>query len=193
MNSTLTEGTKTTPSQQPRKLNANSDKHDSREQEEQKEGEDAMEVESYGTKIRITRRRIYQIAMQLWQMRVAQMNTKERIVGLMEIMTISTTKAKEAQRGAKIKKKEEEWGRGRGRYHLSIQDDKRGRGGTHSQATKGSNIDTSHNNTNIIVVHQKDDTAQSRGENEQEPKANGKSDNVSTSLRQTGAQEDAAG
>ena len=84
-------------------------------------------------------------------------------------------------------------GRGRGRYHLGIQDDKGGRGGYHSQGTKGINIDTSHNNTNTIVVHQKDDTAQSRGKNEQEPKANGKSDNVSTSPRQTGAQENATG
>ena len=86
-----------------------------------------------------------------------------------------------------------ELGRGRGRYHLGIQDDKGGRGGNHSQETKGSNIDTSQNNTNTTVVHQKDDTAQSRGENEQKPTANGKSDNVSTSPQQTGAEEDAAG
>ena len=86
-----------------------------------------------------------------------------------------------------------ESGRGRGRYHLGIQDDKGGRGENHSQETKGSNIGTSKNNTNTTVVHQKDNTAQSRGKNEQNPTANGKSDNVSTSPQQMGAEEDAAG
>ena len=44
-----------------------------------------------------------------------------------------------------------------------------------------------------MVVHQNDDTAQSRRENEQELNANGKPDNVSNSPRQTGAQKDTAG
>ena len=127
------------------------------------------------------------------------MNTKGRIVGIMEIMTISTTTAERAKRRAMIKKKkkeeeEEEWNReGRGRYPLGIQDDKGGRGGNHSQETTGSNIDTLQNNTNTTVVHQKDNTAQHRGKNEQKLTANGKSDNVSPSPQQTGAQEDAAG
>ena len=46
--------------------------------------------------------------MQLWQVRVVQTNTKDRIVGMMERTTISITTAKEAKRGATIKKREEE-------------------------------------------------------------------------------------
>ena len=83
--------------------------------------------------------------------------------------------------------------RGRDRYNLDIRDNKGGRGGNHSEGTKGGDTDTSHNNITTIVVHQNDNTAQSRGENEQNPTANGKSDNVSTSPQQTGAAEDAAG
>ena len=84
-------------------------------------------------------------------------------------------------------------GRGRGRYKIDIRDDKGGRGGNHSEETKGGGMDTSHTSTTTLVVHQNDNTAQSKGKNEHGPTANGKPDNVSISPQQTGAVEDAAG
>ena len=125
--------------------------------------------------------------MQSQQLRVVQTNTKERIVRITERMTISTTKAKEVKKGSNNR---EGGGRGcgrvKGRFLLSFQDDKVGRGGNHSQEIEGSNLDTSYNNTTTIVVHQHDNTAQSRSKNEQELNANGKPDNASISPQQTG-------
>ena len=74
-----------------------------------------------------------------------------------------------------------------------ILDDKRGRGGNYSLGAIGSVINTSQTNITTIVNYNNDNTAQSTGEDEQNPTANGKSDNVSTSPQQTGAAEDAAG
>ena len=87
----------------------------------------------------------------------------------------------------------EKGGRGRGRCPLSFQDDKGGREGNHSQEIEGSNLDILCNNTTTMVLHQNDDTAQSRSDNEQELNANGKPDNVSISLQQAGAKKDATG
>ena len=44
-----------------------------------------------------------------------------------------------------------------------------------------------------MIVHQNDDTAQSRSKNEQELNTNDKPDNASISPRQTGAKKDDAG
>ena len=54
-------------------------------------------------------------------------------------------------------------------------------------------MDISHTSTTTLVVHQNDNTAQSKGKNEHGPTANGKPDNVSNSPQQTGDAEDAAG
>ena len=83
-------------------------------------------------------------------------------------------------------------GRGRDRYQLGSQDDVGGRGGQHI-SKKGSDTNTAHNNMATIVVHKNDTTAQTKGNNGQPPNANGKSDNVSTSPQQTGAEGYAAG
>ena len=199
VNSSLTEPTQTTPPQQPRKLNANSNEHNYREQEEQKEEEDEMEVENYGTKKDNKEDNLpdpdevmaNEDSSNEHKGENRRNNGKNDDIDDHSEGSTKESEDKEVEEGGGRRRMAS--GRGRGSYHLGIQDDKGGRGGNHSQETKGSNIDTSHKNTNTIVVHQKDNTAQSRGKNEQEPKANGKSDNVSTSPRQTGAQEDAAG
>ena len=207
VDSSLKEPIQNTPPHQPRQLNTNSDEHDSREQEEQKEEDDKteqeeqkeeenkMELDNDGTKK--DNKEENQTDPDAIIAEEDGSNGHEgknrRNNGNNDNIDNYSEKSKKESNDKEGGRRGVASGRGRGSYHLGIQDDKGGRGGNHSQGTKGSNIDTSHNNTNTIVVHQKDDTAQSRGKNEQEPIANGKSGNVSTSLQQTGAAEDAAG
>ena len=83
-------------------------------------------------------------------------------------------------------------GRGRDRYQLGSQDDVGGRGGQHI-SEKGSDTIAAHNNITTIVIQKNDTIAQTKGNNGQQPNANGKPDNVSTSPQKTGADENDAG
>ena len=57
---------------------------------------------------------------------------------------------------------------------------------------KGSETIAAHNNTTTVVIQKNDTIAQTKGNNGQQPNANGKPDNVSTSPQQTGAEGNAA-
>ena len=83
-------------------------------------------------------------------------------------------------------------GRGRYRYQLGSQDDGGGRGGQHI-SEKGNDTIAAHKSTTTIVIQKNDIMAQTKENNGQQPNANGKPDNVSTSPQQTGADENAAG
>ena len=71
-------------------------------------------------------------------------------------------------------------GRGRYRYQIGSQDDGGGRGGQHI-TEKGNDIIAAHKSTTTIVIQKNDITAQTKENNGQQPNANGKPDNVSTS------------
>ena len=177
--SSLTGPIKQTPPPQPRRLTAISNENeedDKMEQEEQKEGEDKMELDKDDTKKDNEEKN--------------QTDPDDRIVNG---DSPNEQEGENQGGGGRGGGREMGSGRGRGRFNLDIQEDTGGRGGNRSQGTTGSDIDTSHNNMTKIVVHQTDKIAQPSGKNEQTPTANGKSDNVSTSLQQTGAEKDAAG
>ena len=145
--STLTEQTLNTPPQQPRNLNTNSEnEHNSRRQEGQKEEEDEMDVESNGKKKdNKTENSPDHDAIMVGESSSnehkgedRQNNRKNDNIDDHSEGSEKGSNKKEGGGGRGMV-----WERGRGRFPLSIQDDKGGRGGNHSQETEGSNLDTS--------------------------------------------------
>ena len=200
--SSLTGQTKHTPPPQPRQLTAilnENEEDDKMDQEEQKEGEDKMELDKDDTKKDNEEKNqtdpdesmVNGDSQNEHERENRQKNGNNDDIedGREESKKESNDKGGGGRGGGRGMGS----GRGRGRFNLNIQEDTGGRGGNRRQGTKGSDIDTSHNKITKIVVHQTDNIAQPGGENEQTPTANGKSDNVSTSPQQTGAEEYTAG
>ena len=84
-------------------------------------------------------------------------------------------------------------GGGRGRGHFSSEGNQAGRGGNHNQEVAGNQGNPPKATTTTLTLRNNDNTAQSESGQGQQSKANGKTDKASISLRQTGANNDAAG
>ena len=186
VNSSLTGPTKNTPPHPPRQVAANSNEMEETtkmDQDEQQEGEPNMEVENEGTKKCNKEKK--QTDPEAGMANGEDSNAYEGEDRNMEDIDDGSEEGEQ--------RNDKEGGGKAGGRGGDILDDKRGRGGNYSLGAIGSVINTSQTNITTIVNYNNDNTAQSTGEDEQNPTANGKSDNVSTSPQQTGAAEDAAG
>ena len=121
----ITDQTLTTPPQQPRNLNANlENEHDSRGQEGQKEGEDEMDVESYGKKKGNQKEEVEEQNPESYPFKKTTNSNSPNCDAIMAVegssnkhkrqncqnnekTTLLTNTAKEAKKGAMIKKEEE--------------------------------------------------------------------------------------